>query len=192
MSDPTPTTNSSTDTGQPGGPSAPRARPRTGTFNTLPAAGPQGQPNSGPATQSLALRKTVLIASYDLDLALRLKPQFSQKNDLRSLIVSSFSEALRYVNEMDLTLVLLDFSIESVKEGLPEVDNMYALREIRKLPKGARLPVICAAAVESTQMVSCLIQGYSAFLKRGHLEQQMWKYVDQFLTHGKLDLNRPI
>lgn len=171
---------------------APGAKPKTGIFNLLPSDAPRAQANSGPGSQLVALRKTVLIASYDLDLALRLKPQFSQKNDLRTVIVSSFAETLRHVNEMDLTLLLLDFSIESVKEGLPEVDNMYALREIRKLPKGARLPVICAAAVESTAMVSCLIQGYSAFLKRSHLEQQMWKYVDQFLTHGKLDLNRPL
>lgn len=160
-------------------------------FNTLPTDEPRAKANPGPASQLLPLRKTVLIASYDLDLALRLKPQFSQK-DLRTIIVSSFAEAVRHVNELELTLVLLDFSIESVKEGLPEVDNMYALREIRKLPKGARVPVVCAAAVESTQMVSCLIQGYSAFIKRSHLEEQMWKYVDQFLTHGKLDLNRPI
>ncbi|MGH7143547.1 MAG: hypothetical protein ACREJ2_05355 [Planctomycetota bacterium] len=136
-------------------------------------------------------RKTVVVASYDLDLALRLKHAFSAKN-LRTVICSSFNEMLRLVNETDMAVLILDFSIESVKEGLPEVDNMYALRETRKLPRGARLPVICAAAVESTQMVSCLIQGYSAFLKRSHLEEQMWKYVDQFLEFGKLDLNRPL
>ncbi|HTL51947.1 MAG TPA: hypothetical protein VL860_05145 [Planctomycetota bacterium] len=146
---------------------------------------------TGPTTQMLSTRKTVLVASYDMDLALRLKQQFSAKN-LRTTICSSFSEMLRLITESDIAVLVLDFSMESMKDGLPEVDNMHALREARKLPKGDRLPVITATTVESTQMVGCLIQGYTAFLKRDHLEQQMGKYLDQFLEKGKLDLNRPL
>lgn len=139
----------------------------------------------------ISTRKTILIASYDMDLALRLKQQFTAKN-LRTVICSSFTEMLRLINEMEISALVLDFSMESMKDGLPEVDNMHALRETRRLPKGGKLPVISATTVESTQMVNCLIQGYSAFLKRSQLEDKMWKYLDQFLAHGKLDLNKPL
>lgn len=122
----------------------------------------------------IAERRRLLVAEDDKDIRLLLELHL-RRAGFEITVATDGEEALRIVLSEPLDLVVLD-------AGLPGLDGLSVLDELRARPETRELPVVLvSASVDESQIREGLERGANAYVKKPFQRDELLSVIEQAL-----------